>query len=102
MLPLETTLLAPVEGDAPLIHFWESDAVVFNVRSAETHLLSLLAATVLQSILAGPVNITALRREVIQADAQSMSPEELDDYLGQTIRELQALDLVRVFEDRSS
>ena len=94
----EDSELAAPPGERPLIRAWETEAVVFNPSSGDTHLLSLPAADVLRSILQQPIRYGDLQREFSRQNGAQVDADEAGDYFADTVEKLVALDLIQRVE----
>jgi PqqD family protein of HPr-rel-A system len=91
----DTVFAAPPDG-RPLVHRFETEAVVFNPVSADTHLLSLPTVAVLEAILASRRTCQEITDEFLASVGEELSGSEVDVYLGDALRQLASLDLIQV------
>ncbi len=76
-----------------LCHQWGDESVIYLPVSGETHLMEAAAAEILLTIAAAPTCFEQLK-VLLTATYQETSESEINDYLTNTLQELQNIDLV--------
>ncbi len=94
----DTTVFAPVPGPEPLSRRWGDEVAVFNPLSADTHLLSLATAEVLQTLCERPMALGELRRVVAEQDGGRSDRAEIERFLLELLEQLCAIELIQVRE----
>jgi PqqD family protein of HPr-rel-A system len=93
---MECETAAPLYSCAapgPLLEHWGDYASVYNGATGDTHLLSLLPAELLTTLMPGPLDLTRIATRMAQLCGQPESPEWTERMLG-LLEQLCQLELV--------
>ncbi|MES9935742.1 MAG: HPr-rel-A system PqqD family peptide chaperone [Sedimenticola sp.] len=84
-----------------LWHDWESEFLVYNETSGATHLLESATATLLREIELEPRTFRSLENHCAEF-FQDAPPEEISEWLHETLRQFEGLGLIREIKNRPS
>ncbi|MET0093071.1 MAG: HPr-rel-A system PqqD family peptide chaperone [Sedimenticola sp.] len=84
-----------------LWHNWDSEFLVYNETSGATHLLESATASLLREIEREPQTLHSLE-SLCGGFFQDVSPEEISEWLHETLRQFEGLGLIREIKNRPS
>ncbi|MET0025158.1 MAG: HPr-rel-A system PqqD family peptide chaperone [Sedimenticola sp.] len=84
-----------------LWHDWESEFLVYNETSGATHLLESATATLLRKIEQQQQTFHSLEK-LCGEFFQDVPPEEISEWLHETLRQFEGLGLIREIKNRPS
>ena len=79
--------------DALHLHRWDDEVAAYDGATGDTHLLSPIAATILQSLRGAPATLTELSERGATLD-DTFSPHELRQYVDLALGDLRKLGIV--------
>ncbi len=99
LTPADTYQIA--HNSTLLLHHWETESVVYNTASGDTHLIDNRAALALQQIAENPISFASLKSKLLghqfignHADTDI----DLDAWLQHTLAQFLAIDLIEKVE----
>jgi PqqD family protein of HPr-rel-A system len=98
----DDTVFTAAVGFVPLTKRWENEVVAYNPLSAETHLLDLPTAGLLDTLSDHPASFGDLSSTFAPQYREFIAAGDAQDYLRRALEQLCAIDLIQVLENASA
>lgn len=95
----DDTVFTAAVGFVPLTKRWDDEVVAYNPLSAETHLLDLPTAGLLDTLRDHSASFGELSSAFVPQYREFTAEGDAEDYLRKALEQLCAIDLIQVLEN---